>query len=83
MYILPFLSIQHTDLSVPCGIGADCASIRGRSICKQDDKGKKTCQPPTECEASCGSEQFCAENGTCIETGKVIFKAKNGIICSN
>ena len=62
---------------------AQCASIHGRSICVQDDKDKKTCQPPTECEALCGSEQFCAKNETCMETGKVIVEAKNGIRCYN
>merc|ERR1719153_781480 len=49
-----------------CRVSKDCKRDN-RAICKEDSKGKKTCQPPRNCEVEvmCNKDQFCSNNHTC------------------
>ena len=67
-------------IAVLCGVTADCQAVPGRTICKEDSEGVKTCQPPPACMSECTGGQFCAEDHSCITLGKDISLSDDAYI---
>ena len=49
---------------------ADCAEVGGKTVCKEDKAGDRSCQPATKC--SCMADQFCSNKDTCVKPGKLL-----------
>ena len=70
-HLLYFL-FQNILLPVTCGTNSDCSTIPGRSVCKQEKDGKKTCQSPSQC--LCSDKEFCTQEDKCFEPGNNRYK---------
>ena len=52
-----------------CGNNADCSTMPGRSRCKQDKSGEKSCQQVPKNECKCKKSEYCNFKGLCMEPG--------------
>ena len=53
---------------VTCGVNSDCDLVPGRSICKQEKNGTRTCQQSSKC--SCSDLEFCTLKNRCLKPGR-------------
>ena len=71
MFLIYYLKLNFSLLE-PCATNADCSSIPGRDMCKQDIFGERACYPPYQWWAWwCSKEnEFVSSRDNCHTTGK-------------